>query len=128
MNKNNFAFAVSLIALVLAIGAYFFPQAVVQSVGATGTRFPNGISADTTSPSAGQIRGTTLALTGDAVFSGGADGVTIPTAANATSSLTVGGIQMYSTSSATRICVRPIAAGATSTFDGTLVFSYGACL
>lgn len=29
-----------------------------------GTRFPNGISADTTSPTAGQVRGTTLTITG----------------------------------------------------------------
>ncbi len=36
-----------------------------------GTRFPNGISADSTSPSAGQVRGTTLTTTG-AVTIGGA--------------------------------------------------------
>lgn len=35
-----------------------------SAVGASGTRFPNGISADTTSPSAGQVRGTTLTITG----------------------------------------------------------------
>jgi hypothetical protein len=35
-----------------------------QPLGATGARFPYGISADTTSPSAGQVRGTTLTVTG----------------------------------------------------------------
>jgi hypothetical protein len=35
-----------------------------QSLGATGTRFPNGISTNSTSPSAGQVRSTTLTVTG----------------------------------------------------------------
>ena len=35
-----------------------------------GTRFPSGISADSTSPSAGQVRGTTLTSTGAATLSG----------------------------------------------------------
>ena len=37
----------------------------------SGTRFPNGISADSTSPSSGEVRGTTLTTTG-AVTLGGA--------------------------------------------------------
>ena len=49
--------------------------------GATGTRMPNGISADSTSPVAGQVRGTTLTVTGLATFSGtakfGADGTVL---------------------------------------------------
>lgn len=43
-----------------------------QSQLGSGTRFPNGISADSTSPSAGQIRGTTLTITGSQTFSGNA--------------------------------------------------------
>jgi hypothetical protein len=35
-----------------------------------GTRFPSGISADSTSPSSGQVRGATLTITGDATVSG----------------------------------------------------------
>jgi len=35
-----------------------------------GTRFPNGISADGTSPIAGQVRGTTLAVTGASTLTG----------------------------------------------------------
>jgi hypothetical protein len=35
-----------------------------SSFGATGTRFPNGLSADSTSPVAGELRGTTLTITG----------------------------------------------------------------
>jgi len=36
-------------------------------LGASGTRFPNGISVDSTSPSAGEVRGTTLTITGAAI-------------------------------------------------------------
>jgi hypothetical protein len=34
------------------------------NLGQSGTRFPNGISADSTSPIAGEVRGTTLVVTG----------------------------------------------------------------
>lgn len=44
-----------------------------NSFGASGTRFPNGISADSTSPSAGEVRGTTLTTTGAATISGETD-------------------------------------------------------
>ena len=37
--------------------------------GASGTRMPNGISADTTSPIAGEVRGTTLTITGATTLS-----------------------------------------------------------
>lgn len=38
-----------------------------------GTRFPNGISADTTSPNAGEVRGTTLTTSGNIAVSGEAN-------------------------------------------------------
>lgn len=41
-----------------------------QSDLGAGTRFPNGISADSTSPSAGQVRGTTLTITSTSAFTG----------------------------------------------------------
>ena len=89
-----------------------------------GTRYPNGISADTTSPVAGEVRGTDLTITDDATISGGV--LNVPTAASATSTITVGGLQMYATSSATSICVFPSILGATtSSFAGTLYFRYG---
>lgn len=40
-----------------------------EVLGASGTRFPNGLSVDSTSPSAGEIRGTDLTITDDAVVS-----------------------------------------------------------
>lgn len=48
----------ALIAIVVVIGANVL-VGDNQGVGA-GSRFPNGISADSTSPSAGEVRGTTL--------------------------------------------------------------------
>jgi len=39
-----------------------------EGLGASGTRFPNGVSADTTSPVAGQVRGTTFTSTGLGTF------------------------------------------------------------
>lgn len=45
-----------------------------DTLGASGTRFPHGISADSTSPSAGEVRGTTLTITGAATISESYDG------------------------------------------------------
>lgn len=53
---------------IVAIGGYLQQQA--ESLGATGTRFPNGVSADTTSPVEGELRGTTLTITGAASITG----------------------------------------------------------
>jgi len=53
--------------VVLIIGGLVGNQSA--SLG-SGTRFPHGISADNTSPSAEQIRGTTLLITGDTVLMG----------------------------------------------------------
>lgn len=48
-----------------------------------GTRFPNGISADSTSPSSGEVRGSTLTITGAQTLTG---------ATTLSSTLTVGGL------------------------------------
>lgn len=40
-----------------------------ELLGASGARFPNGISADSTSPAAGEVRGTTVTVTGESQFS-----------------------------------------------------------
>ncbi len=63
MNSNKYLWVSLIVVAIIAIGAYFFPKQVAELVGNSGTRFPNGISADTTSPSAGQVRGTTLTAT-----------------------------------------------------------------
>lgn len=45
-------------------------EEVAGMLGASGTRFPNGVSADSTSPSAGELRGTTLTITGNSALTG----------------------------------------------------------
>ncbi len=59
----------------------------------------------------------------DGTFSGGQ--LTVTTAAGATSTVVVGGIQTYATSSATSICLFPSILGATSSFSGTMYWKYG---
>lgn len=112
---------------IIAVGGYFYPQNS-SSFGASGTRFPNGLSADSTSPVAGEVRGTDLTITDDAIISGGT--LDVPTAASATSTLTIGRIQAYATSSATRICL-DFNTQATTTIAGTangvVTWKYGAC-
>lgn len=57
--------------IVLVFSGLVGNQSDGPAVGASGTRFPNGISVDSTSPSAGQIRGTTFTSTGAATFASG---------------------------------------------------------
>lgn len=119
MQKANLALGVALVAIVIAIGGYFFPQVADSVLGAAGTRFPNGVSANTTSPSiAGQLRGTTLKL---------------DTTNAATSTAAVGCIQTTATSTASpiRIVIGNVA-NATTTFQGTnahftVLAQFGTC-
>ena len=60
----------ALLAVVLILSLVGGNQSVEQ-FGQTGTRFPNGVSADSTSPTAGQLRGTTMTITGATTLSGG---------------------------------------------------------
>lgn len=59
MDKIRLSVGLSLVAIIIAIGGYSFPE-VKEFVGATGTRFPNGLSTNTTSPAVGQLLTTTL--------------------------------------------------------------------
>lgn len=59
MDKTKIALGLASVAIVIAIGGYFYPVAV-ETLGATGTRFPNGLSTTSTSPAAGQVLTTTL--------------------------------------------------------------------
>jgi hypothetical protein len=79
-------------------------------LGASGTRFPNGISADTTSPVAGQVRGTDFTITSDLVS-------------------TKAGLcfNFYATSTDT---LGKMTASTTATIegvDGVMMFGYGSC-
>jgi len=72
-------------------------------LGASGTRFPSGISADTTSPIAGEVRGTTLTITSTSAFTGAisASSVDVSGAAMVGRFTQGGGISTISTTSAT---------------------------
>ncbi len=106
MNENTtkFIWVGILIAVIIATGAYFFPKTQIVSTDAemlgAGTRFPNGISADRTSPIAGQVRGTTLLTTGASTFGGTG---TFTTTNTATSTVVVGCIQTTATSTASPV-------------------------
>ena len=65
MNKNIVYGSIT-IAIVIAIGAYFFPTQVqqLQQVVGAGTRYVNGLSTTSTAPSAGQVLTTTLTVNG----------------------------------------------------------------
>jgi len=142
MNKSNFALVVALVAVIIASLAYF--KASDFKFGATGTRFPNGVSADTTSPVAGELRGDDLTLDDDATITddltvnGGAVEITSSNAA--TSSLTVGCRDGYATSTETPIKYMLFSSstlyvsGATvstnfggGTMRGLVLWGYGSC-
>lgn len=93
MNKiiSWVALGLGIVAILIAVvGGNNQPQTPI-SVGASGTRFPNGISADSTSPAVGEVRGTTLTTTGAAVvneFTQGGGQCTITDANGGTYTLT----------------------------------------
>ena len=65
----------------------------------SGTRYPNGLSADTTSPIAGEVRGITFTSTGAVVFSGSltsGGGEYATTSRDATHTLTSADLSAYS--------------------------------
>ena len=111
------AFVASLVAVVLSLVAVVGINQSLQA-GASGTRWPNGVSADTTSPIAGQLRGATLLLTSSAsltstgtttlslLSSSATKGACIPF--NATSTNTLLNLTFGATTSATTVGVEPI--------------------
>jgi hypothetical protein len=116
--KDKLALIVASVAVVIAIGGYVYPKAD-GLVGASGTRFPNGVSADTTSPVAGELRGATLNLTGDGAVSGGT--LNVVTSNTATSTVIGGCFEFYATSTATAHKFQA------STTPGIMYSQYGAC-
>ena len=68
MIKTIAVAAITALVVALAFVGLVNNQTSEGDLGASGSRFPNGISADTTSPTAGQVRGTTLTTTGSATF------------------------------------------------------------
>lgn len=100
---------------------------VAETFGASGTRFPNGLSADSTSPTAGQLRGSTLTLTGASTFGGTA---TFTSTNTATSTQKMGCIQFSATSTATIGHFEYNTQSTTTTngaSSGVVAWKYGAC-
>ena len=122
-----------------------------ENLGGNGTRFPNGISADSTSPNDGEIRGTDLTITddvaitddvtisGDATISGvlGYLEKTASTSANSSSTVAMSGTTFYiagpdgatttlpAVAAATGTVLRWVIATAIATNDFTIVSPEG---
>lgn len=81
MQKQTFWMALIAVAIIASLIGYFVAP---KAFGASGTRFPNGLSTDSTSPSAGQVRTTTLTATGAATVGSTLDVTGAATAATTT--------------------------------------------
>lgn len=110
--------SVALVAIVIiAIGGYFYPGAVpsvIQQLGA-GTRYPNGLSTDSTAPSSGQIRGTTLTITGAQTLTG---------ATTLSSTLTVAGLATLNAGSVGSYSLATTSSGTTYTLTAADIGNY----
>lgn len=95
-----------------------------------GTRMENGISADSIEPSAGEVRGTTLTVTGASTLGGN---LTITSSNTATSTASVGCVQTSATSTATpvKLVLGKVGSSATTTLyntsSGAVYWAYGNC-
>lgn len=69
MNNSKSVWVGLIVVALIAIGAFVYASQRSNNLGASGTRFPNGLSADTTSPTAGQVRGTSFLATGSLTVS-----------------------------------------------------------
>lgn len=110
---NKITLIIATLALVVALGVAINLSKLsssVESLGASGTRFPNGISADSTSPAVGQIRGTDLKITDDVILTGAPWCVEF----NATSTATTNNLTASSTATV-------------EGYDGIILLGYGSC-
>lgn len=128
MNKiiSWLAIGIGIIALIVAVvGGNNQPRETPINFGASGTRFPNGISADSTSPAVGEVRGADLTatddltVTDDVTVNGGV--LTVTTTNTATSTMIAGCWQFYATSTATAL--KYVA----TTTPGLMHSQYGTC-
>lgn len=103
------------------------------ATGASGTRFPNGLSTDSTSPVAGEVRTTDLTVTDDVVVtddmtvSGGS--FNLATSNTATSSAIIGCVQQYATSTATawKFVIVASSTQMAPGYNGLVYANYGTC-
>jgi hypothetical protein len=81
-----------------------------EMFGASGTRFPSGISADSTSPNAGEVRATDLKSTDDVILTAAAFC-----------------IDFHATSTDTQLSMTASSTATIEGVDGVMMFNYGSC-
>lgn len=92
------------IALLAILLTWIVPSPSEMSLSGNGSRFPNGISADSTSPVDGEVRGTTLTLTGSAAITGSITQTGATTTVNGASTFASGTSSL--TAATTTVCAR----------------------
>jgi len=90
---NKWAGVLALVAIVIAIGGYAYPK-IQENLGATGTRFPNGLSTNSTSPAVGELQTTTLEVDSTSSFEGA---VTVGTSGSGMARINTGFCNIHST-------------------------------
>lgn len=120
---NSWAGVLALVAVIIALGAYYYPadQGAFGAVSGT-TNYDTLVLSDDLTV------GDDATVTDDLTVSGGT--FTVTTAANATSTLTVGCVQTYATSSATAVKLAFTLSGTTTLqgfAPGAVAWLYGTC-
>lgn len=123
---------IAILALVIAGVAIFRGKTtVIQELGATGTRFPSGLSTDSTSPSDGQVRTTSLTVTGASTLTGTTSPAQLQFPVRGTISTTATGTvrTIYTNTTGPKMCDSHSAfllvQDASGSFAPSLVFSIG---
>lgn len=130
MDKAKFALSVAVVAVIIAIGGYFYPTAKAAYGAILDTSYFDYFQAST---SGGFKVGSNTVINGSGnitVPSGGT--LTVTTGASATSTLSAGCINTYATSSATQIKLVYNTSATSSTINGgtiqgVVAWEYGAC-
>lgn len=131
MSNKNLTIWLTVVTIIAVLGLFLPVRlAVAPTAGSTGSRFPNGVSADSTSPSAGQVRGTTLTVTGASAFAGAI--IETSTGTSTLSLLSTSAtkgfcINVNATSSATVLNLTATTTTSSNGGSSGLLLQYGAC-
>jgi len=140
MNDKKISIIIATLAIVLAIGVAISVGSISgglngianaigefgPNVGASGTRFPNGLSTTSTSPSAGEVRTSTLTVTGTSTIASSPDGVVLW--GGVTTVATTSAVSAYVTNSGSPLMCDGDSLGIwfnSTAFSPSLVFSVG---
>lgn len=123
---NRNAGVIALIALVIAVGGYFYPQ-IQAGFGQITDTFTGDIYDASTSF---KLNGSTF-YSSSGLTTGTSATISVPSSNTATSSLAVGCVQLVATSTATPIRLLFTGASATTTISGTafgaVAYGFGTC-